>query len=346
MQQAMQQIDVAVIGAGMAGLSCAAALAAAGRCVSIFDKSRGVGGRMATRRSEQAAFDHGAQYFTAKHPDFQAAVAGWQAAGVVAEWQAQFRVSDAAGQAWRNLLTETAPQVAHVPRYVATPRMSALGRHLLADFPFYAEHRLTALATMGEGWRLCFDGQPDCYANELVLALPAPQLAALWSADLPDHNHIQHLTAPVNMQPTWAVMLTLARPLSVAADGLFVNHGALSWVANNSSKPDRAASPQTWVLHASPAWSQAHVDASAEQVIAELSAAFCALFALDLDSLHIQQAQAHRWLYALAEHPLQMQCHYNANAKLGLVGDWLHGSRVEGAWLSGQALAQRMLAAP
>ena len=77
-------LHYAVIGAGIAGLSCARALAASGVHVTVFDKSRGSGGRMSTRRGEGWACDHGAQYFTARDPLFQAELARWQAAGVAA----------------------------------------------------------------------------------------------------------------------------------------------------------------------------------------------------------------------------------------------------------------------
>ncbi|MEM9311642.1 MAG: FAD-dependent oxidoreductase, partial [Pseudomonadota bacterium] len=93
--------DIAIIGAGMAGLACAVQLAAAGRDVRVFDKGRGPGGRMAARRADVAGetvrFDHGAQYFTAREPAFREAVAAWEAQGVVARWPAaQTSSSDAA----------------------------------------------------------------------------------------------------------------------------------------------------------------------------------------------------------------------------------------------------------
>ena len=83
---------VAIVGAGMAGLSCAAALKTAGASITLFDKSRGPGGRMSTRRSAHRRYDHGAQYFTARDPDFQAVVARWTADGLVAPWTGRLAV--------------------------------------------------------------------------------------------------------------------------------------------------------------------------------------------------------------------------------------------------------------
>jgi len=84
--------DILIIGAGMAGLSCATVLAEAGLRACVLDKGRGPGGRMAARRAEIAdetvSFDHGAQYFTAHDAGFQAAVTRWEEEGVVARWEA------------------------------------------------------------------------------------------------------------------------------------------------------------------------------------------------------------------------------------------------------------------
>ena len=77
---------VAIIGAGMAGLAAARLLREAGASCTIFDKSRGLGGRMATRRTGDFSFDHGAQYFTARGPRFRALVDDWSAAGHAAGW--------------------------------------------------------------------------------------------------------------------------------------------------------------------------------------------------------------------------------------------------------------------
>ncbi|MCA9542044.1 MAG: NAD(P)-binding protein, partial [Myxococcales bacterium] len=110
---------IAVIGAGIAGLAAAEALRDAGRSVEVFDKARGPGGRMATRRDESDAFDHGAQYFTAREPAFAAQVEAWTQAGVVAEWTGRF------GRLAGRFIAEKPAR----PRYVGTPRMSALTRH-------------------------------------------------------------------------------------------------------------------------------------------------------------------------------------------------------------------------
>ncbi|EXI81308.1 MAG: Dehydrosqualene desaturase [Candidatus Accumulibacter sp. BA-94] len=107
---------VALIGAGIAGLSCAAQLQQAGLEVSLFDKSRGAGGRMSTRRGDGWQCDHGAQYFTARHPDFRAEVARWQQAGVAALWAPRLWLFDGDSPAGRESTVE---------RFVGSSALSA-----------------------------------------------------------------------------------------------------------------------------------------------------------------------------------------------------------------------------
>ncbi|WP_205623959.1 FAD-dependent oxidoreductase [Marinobacterium rhizophilum] len=88
-------LSVAIIGAGMAGLSAARALHGAGHRIHLFDKSRGSGGRLSSRRSEVGSLDLGAQYFTARDPDFLHQVLCWQASGWVEAWSPSlYRYSD------------------------------------------------------------------------------------------------------------------------------------------------------------------------------------------------------------------------------------------------------------
>ena len=324
-------LEVAVVGAGMAGLSCARRLADAGVQVSVFDKARGVAGRMATRRIQNAegealSFDHGAQYFTARGEDFQHTVADWIAAGVVQPWTGRLMAFD------QGELQQVAPQ----PRYVGVPRMSSVGRHLLGDMPFYPEHRLVECQHDGQYWHLQFEGRSTILAKSLILALPSTQVV-----DFLEINHSFYTDAIVqNMLPSWTLMVHCQAPVVVPFDGCFVNSGILSWVSRNNSKPARGTA-ETWVLQASQAWSQAHVDAPQDWVAEQLLQAFIDVVA---QPIQVTAQWLHRWLYALAAEALTVGCWYEPAQQFGLAGDWLNGSRVEGAWRSGQQLAAQVIA--
>jgi predicted NAD/FAD-dependent oxidoreductase len=129
--------------------------------------------------------------------------------------------------------------------------------------------------------------------------------------------------------------------LDVPLDGAFVEHPVLSWAARDSSKPGRPAG-EAWVLHAAAEWSEAHLEDDPREVASELLSAFAA--ALDRELPPPTYAEAHRWRYALPDPPLQEPCLFDERASLGAGGDWCGGPRIEGAFLSGAALAEGVLA--
>ena len=168
----------------------------------------------------------------------------------------------------------------------------------------------------------------------VLLAVPAPQAVPLLSAVAPAGAAV---AASVRMRGSWALMLRYASPVAMPWEGAFINTGPLRWVARDSSKPGRTGQ-ETWLLHASAEWSEAHIEDSAESVTAALLAAFA-----HLGGPAPLAATAHRWRFADTEVPLTQGGWWNAALRLGLCGDWLNGGKVEGAWLSGQALAQQVV---
>ena len=326
---------IAVIGAGLAGLSCAQALLQAGHTVHVFDKSRGPSGRMSTRRAEDDngpwQCDHGAQYFTARDAAFRAEVARWQQAGVAAVWDARLASFD--GNAWSTPATP-------LERFVGTPRMTSPAAWLVQHLgdPALAQWQTTVqrLDHSEGGWAITSaeHGLHSPRYSAVLLAVPAPQAVPLLAPVSPAGAA---LAASARMRGSWAVMLRYASPVALPWEGAFINTGPLRWVARDSSKPGRTGQ-ETWLLHASPEWSEAHIEDSAEAVTTALLAAFAAL-----GGPAPLAATAHRWRYADTEPALTQGSWWDAQMRLGLCGDWLHGGKVEGAWLSGRALAQQVL---
>jgi predicted NAD/FAD-dependent oxidoreductase len=293
-----QHSDILIIGAGMAGLSCGTKLAQAGLSVRLIDKGRGPGGRMAARRAEvegtTVSFDHGAQYFTARDPAFRAAVAEWEALGVVARWPA------AGEEAW-----------------VGIPGMNGPIRALADTLDVRWNVRAEALTRLPDGW-FVDSGADGFTADRLIVAVPAS----------------------VRSEPCWAVMAAFADTLAVDADTLRDADAPISWAARNSAKPERAGS-ECWVLHASPARSRELIDCDREEVAPILLADFFAQAgAPPVAPIHLA---AHRWLYAMPQAVRGEPARYDGAARIGIAGDYLHSPRIEGAWLSGRALAEAVL---
>ena len=318
---------IAVIGAGLAGLACAAELQARDFLVDIFEKSRGSGGRMSTRRGADWAVDHGAQYFTARDPLFINALSSWLDQKQVALWAPELKVFEN-GQ-WQTIQSND-------KRYVATPGMSSLGKYLAQPLSVQHEQTIKQIERVGSTWVLHTNeaGQISRTYEGLVLTIPSPQALALVNGL---DTEASQLAAATQMNACWTLMIKFATQPALELDAGFVNHDIISWLCRNASKPERS-DRDYWVVHANPIWSQTFIELSKEEATAKIVERLTRL------GFHCQGAEitTHRWRYASGFLETQPECYLSAETHLGLCGDWLHGGRVEGAWLSGYKLAHRM----
>ncbi|TVS13213.1 MAG: FAD-dependent oxidoreductase [Wenzhouxiangella sp.] len=321
--------DVCVIGAGWAGLTAAVDLREAGLDVVVVEKARGPGGRCSTRRQDGFAFDHGAQYFTARSTDFAAKVEEWKRAGLIAAWKPRMTVF---GDRPRN--AGTPPD----QRLVATPSMNAVLKHLAQGLDCRYGWRAANPQREDNGWAIEeFQSPPAIRARHLLVTAPPRQAFDLLAGTTP----LAEIAAGVPMRPSWALMLGFEQTLAVDFDAAFDNEGPLGWLARNSSKPGRCG--EAWVAHASQEWSERHLESDAQAVTDELLAAFRQRVPA-ATSQAPGVIKAHRWRYALAAEPLKRACLIDEANGLVLAGDWCAGNRIEGAWSSGRAAAEQILA--
>ena len=318
-------MKIAIIGAGIAGVTAARELQARGHSVELFEKSRGPSGRMSTRQNLPWQADHGAQFFTAKGAAFQTQVADWCAQGLAALWDGKID-----NQGSRK----------PIKRYVAVPRMTALVAALCAPLKLHLSFTLTAIQKIDQAtapkWQLTSQ-ESGVYAetfDALILSIPSPQLTP-FLAQIP--TAWQSIIAASEYEPCWTIMAGYEAPLSLPFDARFMDDSVLSWVACNHSKPGRTG-PQTWTLHASAAYSREHLEDSPEAVTQACLQAFYEVGATPPDWV-----QAHRWRYALARTAQTPADHalWDSHLQLGLCGDWLVDGRIEGAWLSGRHCAAK-----
>ncbi len=334
---------VAVIGAGIAGAACARLLADAGVEVQLFEKSRGVGGRLATRRAEwtadrssaqQSSFDHGAPGFTAHAPDFARVVEQAARDGLLSRWHP------------RNAPGSYAPLDEPV-LWIPTPDMPAWCRALVSGLTVHTGCMVDALQRSTSGWSVHSAQSMVADGFDAVLvAIPAKQAAALVR---PHRAEWAHRAEAMSMLPGWVLMgVTDDQDPKPLWDLAWPISGDLAWVIRNDAKPGRARVPGLahWVVHATARWSQMHLERPAEDVQAALQAALARWLGRSLEWKH---AAVHRWRYASAPratHPASgtaSRCWWDASLGLGVCGDALGGAGVEGAWCSARALASRVI---
>ena len=287
---------------------------------------------MATRRIGAAVCDHGAQFFTARDPAFAAQVAAWVTAGVVASW------------AGRVVRWGHAPEPEASPgeRFVGVPGMSGALASLASGLDLRLKTRVEQIERVAQGFRLSDDqGKPLGLFERVALAVPGPQAVPLAQASA----GVNAAVASLAYAPCWAVMVAFDTPVAADFDAAFVEErrgSPLGFIARDSTKPGRAPG-ERWVLHAGPAWSGAHLEDTAEAVGPALLAALEQTIGAAAPS--VLSLSAHRWRYALPTSLHAARCVYDDGVRLGACGDAFNGARVEGAWLSGRALAEVMLSA-
>jgi renalase len=322
----MDEVRIAVIGAGMAGLACAGEIARADVAVTVFEKARGLGGRLATRRDANLVFDHGAQYLTARGPAFSRFVEAATHTGAVAAWKPRIREDD---REWDAPIDDW---------YVGRPGMSAAVRPLARHVEFLTGVGVHELLAGQRGWELTTDaGTAPRVFDAVAVAVPAPQALTLLS---PLGRTFQRVSE-VRMAPCWTAMMSFDAPLDAGAEVRRWTSGPLTWAACDSSKPGRPDGPQCWVAHASPAWSREHLEADAQDVAQSLWREFSAAVGGALPAP--ATLRAHRWRHAFVEQPLGSPCVVDEESAVGACGDWCVAPRVEAAFDSGRALAHALL---
>lgn len=330
------QSEVLIVGAGISGLMAAQALVQSGCTVTVVDKGRSVGGRLATRRIGPGLADHGAQFFTVRAPAFAAQVAGWEAAGLVYRWANGWGDGSIAG-----------PVVDGHPRYAVRGGMNALAKHLAAEVmaggaAIHLNVRLTALAVENDGWRAVADDGALFHAPAVVLTAPAPQSLALLDAGGAGLQHGQRAAlASIRYAPCLCGLVWVDGQAQAPEPGAVQNQeAAVAWLADNRRKGISPAA-QVFTLHANPHWSAAHYDDSDEQVATVFLDAVRRWVYGDYE---VRELQIKRWRYALPT-VLYPQPYLRATGlpPLYFGGDAFATPRIEGATASGLAAATALI---
>lgn len=360
---AATECDVVVIGAGIAGLAAAGVVAKTGRRVVVLEKSRGVGGRMATRRLGTAVFDHGAQFFTVRARAFGTIVAEAHAAGAVRKW------CDGFAQAAANDAAPTAAGDGH-PRWCGDRGMTDLPKRLAAGLtagPCAVSCDAKALSIGIDDGRVrivveqCGGRDPSSptgtapavttviRAAGAIVTSPVPQSLDLLASGgllVPDGGPVDaealRLLATVDYDPCFTLMLVLDRPSRVPPPGgIQFASGPIAWLADNLQKG--ISSVPALTLHASAAFSREHFDAPQDRVAGML---------LDLARPWIDgpaetaviDRSLHRWKFSqptvVLPTPLVAATHA---PPIVCCGDAFGGPRVEGAASSGLAAGRWMV---
>ena len=311
--------EILILGAGMAGLSAATELQCAGRRVLVLEKSRSVGGRMATRRMGAAVFDHGAQFMTARSVRFQATLGGMAENGAVMEWSRGF-----AGQADGH------------PRWRGDPGMTAVPKLLAKGVDVRLERQVASLSVIATGWLARTDDGDEFTAGALLLTPPVPQsLALLADGGFEPMEPMKTRLAAIEYERCLAVLAVLDGPSRIPPPGgRHFTEGPIAWLADNQMK---GISPRPAVtIHANHDFSVEHWEGDRQESGRELL-----LAAAPWLGAAVSDFQVHAWRYSKPLRVEECACLVaNEAPPLIFAGDAFAGSKVEGAAASGWAAAE------
>jgi len=308
-----------IIGAGLSGLLVARELLARGRKVMVLDKSRGVGGRMSTKRVGNAVFDQGAQFFTTRDEQFEAMVTSWSEGGFVERWAGGDR-----------------------ERWVARPSMTGLAKALAKDVPVMLGQKVQSIQFHDCGcWEIEVEGEGLLCAERMVMSSPVPQSLAILDA-----GHVK-LPADVRVgldrcayHPCLALMLVLDRPSDLSPEGLKLTEGPVRWVADNVKKGVAQGAPAALTVHLEQGFSEEHYSDSEEEIWALVEGSLRPI----LGDAVVDSRRLHRWKFSEPKTLHRKRCEWVPEMNLGFCGDGFGGPRVEGAAISGMALARQIIA--
>ncbi len=316
----MESKETIVIGAGICGLLCAQGLKDSGVDVTVLEKSRGVGGRMATRRIAGGRADHGVQLFTARDLRFQMIVDEWLEEGVCKRWYvSKGSDSELGAQGYvrycgKNGMTEA-------PKWIA--QFLDVRKETIVEKTVYSEK--------DKKWIIWVDGKPAFECKSLFITAPLPQaLNLLEAGNSPFEISIHDELKGVRYQKGLTVMAVMDGPSGISEHGgLRVNKNPITWISDNQAKgisPDLAIV----TIHTTPAFAEEQWNASNEKRVPLIIEA-----AKPYLQSEIMEWQCHRWSYSFPVNPWHDICVQDKDRNLFLAGDAFGGPRVEGAALSG-----------
>ncbi|MDP9126737.1 MAG: NAD(P)-binding protein [Pseudomonadota bacterium] len=323
---------LAIIGAGISGLTLAQELSPKAQ-VTVFEKARGVGGRIATRRVDPFCFDHGAQFFTVRTQEFQTFLQPFMDAGIVAAWSGETLALDVDQK--EKLMPW--PQ----PRWVAAPNMNSLTKLLARNLDVRISCEVAPLLNKhGSYWQLANkEGALLGDFDWIISTAPAAQSLRLMGQHIGQQSPLRS----ARMQGCFALMIGLPYPWDKPWTEAICHHNFIRSIFVCSSKPGRDAGVTSLTVHSTNDWAQAHMDHDLESIKRKMHHEFLRLTGIKSDD--IAHLTLHRWRYAVPATPRVLDYEIDSKLRLAAVGDWGGACRIEEVWRDARECAGRIASA-
>lgn len=322
--------NIAIIGAGISGVTAATVLKDHAN-VTLFEKSRGVGGRMSTRRDEPHFFDHGAQYFTVSTDEFKEFISPMMVKGIIARWDARFVEFE------NNKLMSRRQWDESYPHYVGVPGMNAVVKYLSQDLNVHLGVCVRPVKRHHDQWHLEDDqGNVLGVYDWVISTTPAEQAADL----LPSYHPFNPKVRAIKMRGCFSLMLGFSTALPLAFDAALVRGSDISWISVNSSKPGRSDT-FSLLIHSTNDWADAHTYDTHDRVMEHLCDQTTQV--IGFEAREASRKALHQWRFANIDKQTGSTHFFDIQEKIVICGDWFIQGRVEAGFISGYDAATKVL---
>lgn len=332
---------IAIIGAGITGLTIASRLSEQAD-ITVFEKSRGKGGRMCTRRVDNYHFDHGTQYFVAKTDAFKQFLKAPFEAGVIAQWDAKFV------EFTGNKISNERSWGDSFKHYVGVPTMSALA-HFLAEGLLVKNSIEVSEVTLNPSydptiindekkWNLKSHTNENLGSYDWIISTcPVEQTKKL----LPSNFSYFRQLEKIKMHACFALMLGFKETLKLNFDAALVRDSDINWIAVNSHKPQRP-NGFSLMVQSNNEWAEEHQNMNVKLVEQHLIEQTEKIIGLSLANPDF--STVHRWLYAntVKKKSNTGDVFLDTENKLAAAGDWCGNARVESAFTHAMKLVDEL----
>lgn len=340
---------IAVIGAGISGLTAGSLLAKAGHQVTVFEKSNGFGGRLSTRYAGEAKdvkLDHGSPYLSVGGAEYTEWLDGLTKAGILTEWTDYVAFHDG------TQLYMEHPNRERERMLIAPAGMNSLGQHLGRYVDVIRNKKASGVTLVAPGmkhkrsWVVNFDDSSVFEADAVIVATPGPQAQGILQT-AQDEWGIKFLIrqlSDVVYESAYTLMAGYGDRAQPEWKAIACQNEILSFVSNERSK--RPDSPETTlVVQSTPGFAQAMANADHDEVQKKMVKALSEV-AGSWSGFPLW-TQTHLWRYYRCVTPIDGMSYLeleNSNAPLAVVGDYIGGTTIESAYLSGKRLAEHWIA--
>lgn len=317
-------MKIAIIGAGISGLVLSRDLTQTAD-IFIFEKSRGVGGRMSTRYDDPFYFDHGAQYFTARSRRFKKFLQPFIKSGCVAKWEPKVTTLTKGKRKYNRIWFE--------PHYVGVPHMNSLCRELVENQNVQFE-KVNKIIKSSNGWKLeNGHGQNLGVFDWVVSTAPVQQTSELFPHTFSEYQQLKS----IKMSGCWTLMIVLNQAPSFTWQAAIVKESPIGWISLNNSKPSRNPALPCILVHSTNSWAQENLTLEPSEAREILLDEFLKL--TNISSSAIKKVTSHRWLYANVKDSGTKDYFIDTENRLAVCSDGCIEGRVEAAFQSATRLA-------